>query len=77
MRRNRGRPIGVEEITLIHVAKNQLRMDDAAYRNMLACVAGVRSAMDLDKPAFVAIMTEFERRGVPVPGYGSTGTRSA
>lgn len=70
MRRNRDRRIGVEKIRLIHVAKNQLGMDDAAYRAMLARVTGVRSAMDLGEQAFVAVMAEFERCGfvrAPVP----------
>lgn len=36
------------ELAQIHLAKQQLGLDDSTYRAMLAAVCGVRSAADLD-----------------------------
>lgn len=47
----------------IHVAKTQLGLDDETYRALLARVAGVRSAKDLNKRQIGAVLAEFERLG--------------
>lgn len=47
----------------IHVAKAQLGLDDETYRALLARIAGVRSAKDLNKRQIGAVLAEFERLG--------------
>jgi phage gp16-like protein len=47
----------------IHIAKAQLGLDDDTYRALLARVAGVRSAKDLNKRQIGAVLAEFERLG--------------
>lgn len=47
----------------IHIAKAQLGLDDDTYRALLARVAGVRSAKDLNKRQVGAVLAEFERLG--------------
>lgn len=47
----------------IHVAKSQLGMDDDVYRELLARVAGVRSAKDLSPRQIGRVLAEFERLG--------------
>lgn len=52
-----------DQLKLIHVARRQLAMDEADYRQLLERVAGVRSARDLDGPGFDAAMHELRRLG--------------
>lgn len=47
----------------IHIAKSQLGMDDDVYRELLARVAGVRSAKDLSPRQVGRVLAEFERLG--------------
>ena len=47
----------------IHIAKAQLGLDDDTYRALLARIAGVRSAKDLNKRQIGAVLAEFERLG--------------
>ena len=47
----------------IHVAKAQLGLDDDTYRALLARIAGVRSAKELNKRQIGAVLAEFERLG--------------
>jgi phage gp16-like protein len=63
MTRNRGIRIGASKISLVHIAKTQLGMDDEAYRAMQSRVICVQSYRDLDERSFVAVMREFERYG--------------
>lgn len=51
------------KISLIHVARNRLDMDDAGYRALLQRAAGVSSSKDLDERGFEAVMAEFARLG--------------
>lgn len=52
----------------IHVAKQQLGMDEDTYRSMLERVSGVRSAKELTEPLAHRVMREFERLGFkPLP----------
>lgn len=47
----------------IHIARQQLGMDDEGYRALLARVAGVRSSKDLGAKQIGAVLREFERLG--------------
>lgn len=47
----------------IHIAKQQLGLDDETYRALLARVAGVRSAKDLNARQVGRVLAEFERLG--------------
>ncbi len=47
----------------IHIAKAQLGLDDDTYRALLARIAGVRSAKDLNRRQIGAVLAEFERLG--------------
>lgn len=61
-------------ITKIHVAKQQLGMDDDSYRALLARVAGVESSKDLNSRQAGRLMTEFERLGFkPKPSSKAKG----
>lgn len=52
----------------IHIAKAQLGLDDESYRAVLARVAGVRSAKDLNGRQVSAVLAEFQRLGwTPTP----------
>ncbi len=47
----------------IHIAKKELRLEDAEYRGILQRVAGVASARDLSEKAAIAVIAEFKRLG--------------
>ncbi|MCC8341592.1 regulatory protein GemA [Pseudomonas stutzeri] len=47
----------------IHIAKAQLGLDDDTYRALLARVAGVRSAKDLNRRQVGLVIAEFQRLG--------------
>lgn len=47
----------------IHIAKQQLGMDDATYRAILQSITGVRSSKDLDDAGYDKVMAHFERCG--------------
>ncbi|CAN5128463.1 hypothetical protein BH10PSE8_BH10PSE8_00860 [soil metagenome] len=47
----------------IHIAKKELRLQDAEYRGILQRVAGVASAKDLPEKAAIAVIAEFKRLG--------------
>lgn len=51
------------QLAKIHIAKQQLCMDDESYRGMLQRVAGVRSASDLNPRQISAVLAELERLG--------------
>lgn len=58
----------------IHIARQQLGMDDADYRALLARVAGVRSSKELGPRQIGAVLREFERLGFkPLPSPKSKG----
>lgn len=52
-----------QQLSKIHVAKKDLGMDDESYRAMLARVAGVTSAKDLNPRQVGLVLREFERLG--------------
>ena len=51
----------------IHIAKKALGMDDDTYRALLARVAGVASAKDLNPRQVSAVLAEFQRLGWQPP----------
>ena len=66
------------QLAILHVAKKQLGLDDATYRDMLQSYDGVKSAKDLSLQGFRQIMNCFvdtgfgtkllERSGMATPG---------
>ncbi len=59
------------ELAAIHVAKKQLALDDAAYREILLVVAGVSSAKDLDEEGRRKVLDHFRGCGFdPARGNG-------
>lgn len=61
-------------LSKIHVAKQQLAMDDDIYRGLLGRVAGVRSAKELNERQAGAVLREFERLGFkPLPSKRTKG----
>lgn len=53
----------------VHIAAKELGMDDDTYRALLARVAGVRSAKQLNARQLKQVLDEFRRLGwVPRPG---------
>lgn len=58
----------------IHIAKQQLDMEDDIYRGLLARVAGVRSSKELNDRQAGLVLREFERLGFkPKPSTKSKG----
>jgi phage gp16-like protein len=54
----------------IHIAKKQLGMDDATYREMLRSVAGVESAGDLDLHGLDTVLAHLRKVGFKAKGSG-------
>lgn len=50
-------------ISIIHVAKNQLAMDDDSYRMMLKRLTGKSSSKELTERDFSRVMAEFRAKG--------------
>lgn len=51
------------QLSIIHVAKRQLGLDDAAYRDLLWHLAGVRSSRELTPSGFELLMQCFAELG--------------
>lgn len=61
-------------LSKIHIAKQQLGMDDDIYRALLARVTGVHSSKDLNSVQASRVLSEFERLGwVPKTTHKSKG----
>ena len=61
-------------LSKIHIARQQLGMDDDIYRGLLARVAGVHSSKDLTSGQASRVLSEFERLGwVPKTTHKSKG----
>ncbi|WP_246189989.1 gp16 family protein [Pandoraea captiosa] len=55
----------------IHIARQQLGMDDGSYRAMLRSVGGVESSKDLTPMGAAKVLRHLERCGfVPKPSHG-------
>lgn len=62
------------QLAKIHIARQQLGMDEDSYRDMLQRVAGVRSAADLNPSQAHAVLAELQRMGfAPRPTKKSQG----
>lgn len=62
------------QLAKIHIARQQLGMDDESYRAMLQRVAGVRSAAALNPTQTAAVLAELQRMGfAPKPGPRNRG----
>jgi hypothetical protein len=55
--------IGRKQKALIHIAKQDLHLDDEAYRLILKGVAGVESATQLTREGFDKVMARFHEMG--------------
>ncbi|MBF0392299.1 MAG: regulatory protein GemA [Alphaproteobacteria bacterium] len=56
-------PVDRKQLSLIHVAKTRLGMEDADYRALLKRMGGVDSAKNLDLAGFQRMMDAFSRLG--------------
>jgi hypothetical protein len=56
-------PIGRKKKAIVHIAKEDLRLDDESYRQILKGVAGVESATQLTEEGFEKVMKRFEEMG--------------
>jgi hypothetical protein len=55
--------IGRKKKALIHIAKENLHLDDDSYRQILKGVAGVESATQLTREGFEKVMKRFQEMG--------------
>ncbi len=56
-------PIGRKKKALVHIAKEDLHLDEETYRQILKAVAGVESSARLTKEGFEKVMTRFQEMG--------------
>jgi len=69
------KPTGInkKKLALIHIVKQELNLSDQEYRDILQKVTGVRSAKDLDEPAFNRLLRYFTRsKQYQINQYGLT-----
>ena len=55
--------IGRKKKALIHIAKDDLHLDEESYRQILKGVAGVESSIQLDREGFEKVMKRFQEMG--------------
>jgi hypothetical protein len=55
--------IGRKKKALIHIAKDDLHLDEESYRQILKGVAGVESSTQLTKEGFETVMKRFQEMG--------------
>ncbi len=55
--------IGRKKKALVHIAKEDLHLDEDTYRGILKAVAGVGSAKDLTEEGFERVMRRFQEMG--------------
>jgi hypothetical protein len=55
--------IGRKKKALVHIAKEDLRLDEESYRQILKGVAGVESATRLTEEGFENVMKRFQEMG--------------
>jgi len=56
-------PIGRKKKALVHIAKDDLHLDEESYRQILKGVAGVESSIRLTKEGFEKVMNRFQEMG--------------
>lgn len=67
-------PVTKSTLSKIHIAKQQLQMDDDIYRGLLARIAGVKSSKELNSKQAGNVLREFERLGFqPKPSAKAKG----
>lgn len=60
---NRNMAIGRKKKALVHIAKEDLHLDEESYRQILKGVAGVESAAQLNREGFEKVMRRFQELG--------------
>lgn len=55
--------IGRRKKALIHIAREDLHLDEESYRQILKSVAGVESSAQLDREGFEKVMRRFQEMG--------------
>ena len=63
LRYNRTVPIGRKKKAIVHIAKEDLHLDEESYRQILKGVAGVESATQLTEEGFEKVMRRFQEMG--------------
>jgi hypothetical protein len=58
-----GMPIGRKKKALVHIAKEELQLDQETYHQILKAVAGVDSATELTAKGFEKVMSRFQEMG--------------
>ena len=56
-------PIGRKKKAVVHIAKEELHLDEESYRQILKGVAGVGSATQLTEAGFEKVMKRFQEMG--------------
>ena len=56
-------PIGRKKKALVHIAKEDLHLDEESYRQILKGVAGVESSTQLTEEGFEKVMKRFQEMG--------------
>jgi len=56
-------PIGRKKKAIVHIAKDDLHLDEESYRQILKGVAGVESATQLTEAGFEKVMRRFQEMG--------------
>ncbi|MGO8990265.1 MAG: phage protein GemA/Gp16 family protein [bacterium] len=56
-------PIGRKKKALVHIAKEDLHLDEESYRQILKGVAGVESSAQLTEEGFEKVMRRFQEMG--------------
>jgi hypothetical protein len=71
--------IGKKKKALVHIAKEDLGLDEESYRQILKAVAGVESSTELTRKGFEKVMTRFQEMGfkglLPNPYHPSPKSR--
>jgi hypothetical protein len=62
-RYNEVMPIGRKKKALVHIAKEDLHLDEETYHQILKGVAGVESATELTEKGFEKVMERFQEMG--------------
>ncbi len=55
--------IGQKKKALVHIAKEELHLDEESYRQILKGVAGVESSTQLTREGFEKVMARFQEMG--------------
>jgi hypothetical protein len=56
-------PIGRKKKAIVHIAKEELHLDEESYRQILKGVAGVESSTQLTEAGFEKVMKRFQEMG--------------